>query len=293
MKLILVIAILVFSTVAAASEPIQIFSPYSPTHSGTPALRKIIDRANQSQEIFNFVIEFRPGGQQIIAVKAMDSNSLAVIAPAFVENVASGKLVETDYVPVHALGDACWAVVLNSSITSMKSITVGGVGFGNASHLTALAMGEKYNLDVDYIVFKSNNDALVNMAGNHGISMAIDRYEAFQSIQSVNPTLIAFAVSCPVRIPQAPEVKTLSELGLTAPHVFNIIVSLDTMDSAKRKQITKILGHAQDQIGADEIYKISGIKVPKDDPITFYTKSIKIVRDMQAKYRAQITQSQK
>jgi hypothetical protein len=293
MKLILAIAILFFSTIVAAKEPIKIFSPYSASHSGTPALRKIIDRANQSQNIFNFVLEFRPGGQQIIAVKAMDSNSLAIIAPAFVENVAAGKLTESDYVPVHALGDACWVVILNTPISSMESITVGGVGVGNASHLTALAIGEKHNLGVDYIVFKSNNDALVNMAGNHGTSMVIDRYEAFQSLRSANSKLVAFAVSCPVRIPQAPEISTLSELGITAPHVFNIVVSLSTMDFNKRNQITKILGRAQEQIGADEIYKISGIKIPKVDPVTFYIKSIKTVREMQAKYRAQITQSQR
>lgn len=293
MNVILAIMLLVLSTAGAASETIKIFSPYSPTHSATPALRKIIDQANQSQEIFKFALEFRPGGQQIIAIKSMDSNSLSVIAPAFIENITSGKLIETDYVPVHALGYACWVVVLNSPIHNMKSITVGGVGFGNASHITALAIGEKYKLDIDYIVFQSNNDALVNMTGNHGISMVMDRYEAVQSLQYANPKLIMFAVSCPVRIPQAPKVKTLAELGLSTPYVFNIIVALTTMDPVKRKHITKILTQAQQHIGADEIYKISGIIVTKDDPVTFYTKATKIMQDMLVKYRAQITQLQK
>ena len=100
-------------SLALATETIKVYSPYSPSHSGTPAMYKIIDKANASQSIYKFVMEFKPGGNQIIAVKSLDANSLAIIAPSFVENVESGKLNEKDYIPVHALGNACWAVIAN------------------------------------------------------------------------------------------------------------------------------------------------------------------------------------
>jgi len=286
-----VAVLMMFCTSAFASETIKILSPYSPTHSGTPAMYKIIDEANKSQKIYTFVLEFRPGGNQMIALKAMDSNSLGIIAPAFVENVASGKLIESDYIPIHALGDACWAVITNGPINANKELTVGGVGFGNAAHLTALALGEKYKINVKYIVFKSNNDALVNMAGNNGIFMVIDRYESYEAMKTKNPNLQAFAASCPTRLPMAPKVKTLKEIGINAPYVFNITVAPKSMDETRRKAIAIILNDAQAKVGADEIFKVSGMKVPSESAEQFYTKSVATVRNLQQKYREQIQSS--
>jgi hypothetical protein len=283
--------LLLFCGSAFATETIKIYSPYSPTHSGTPAMYKIIETANKNQNIYNFVLEFKPGGNQIIALKSMDSNSLGIIAPAFVENVATGKIKESDYVPIHALGDACWAVITNGPINANKELTVGGVGFGNAAHLTSLALGEKYKFSVKYIVFKSNNDALVNMAGNNGIFMVIDRYEAYESMKTKNENLQVFAVSCPTRLPAAPKVKTLKEMGIDAPYVFNITVAPKSMDETRRKVISIILNNAQNEIGADEIFKLSGMKVPSISAEQFYTNSVTTVRNLQNKYRKQIEES--
>jgi hypothetical protein len=252
---------------------------------------RILETANKSQNIYNFILEFKPGGNQIIALKSLDENSLAIIAPAYVENVASGKVVESDYIPIHTIGDACWVVITNGSITANKELTVGGVGFGNAAHLTALALGEKYKFTVRYIVFKSNNDALVNMAGNNGIFMVIDRYEAYEAMKTKNPNLQAYAASCPVRLPTAPKVKTLREMGINAPYVFNITVAHKSMNPIKRRAIGIILNDAQEKVGADEIFKISGMKIPKESPEQFYTKSINTVRTLQDKYRKEIEEA--
>ena len=287
----LFLSILLMCSSAFATETVRIYSPYSPTHSGTPAMFRIIDEANKAQNIYKFVLEFKPGGNQIIAVKALDENSLAIIAPAFVENVASGKLEESDYIPIHALGDACWAVITNGSIKGIKEVTVGGVGFGNAAHLTALALGEKYGFDVRYIVFKSNNDALVNMAGNNGVIMVVDRYEAYESMKTKNANLQAFAASCPSRLPQAPNVKTLKEIGIDAPFVFNITVAHKSMNPTRMKAISMILNDAQNNIGSEEIFKLSGMKVPAESPVEFYKKSTDTVKRLQKKYCAQIEQS--
>lgn len=287
----LFLSIALFCSNVFASETLKIYSPYSPTHSATPAMFRIIDEANKSQNIYKFVLEFKPGGNQIIALKSMDENSLGIIAPAFVENVAAGKLEESDYIPIHALGDACWVVITNGSIKGIKEVTVGGVGFGNAAHLTSLALAEKYGFDVRYIVFKSNNDALVNMAGNNGVIMVIDRYESYESMKTKNPNLQAFAASCPTRLPQAPNLKTLKEQGINAPYVFNITVAHKSMNPTKRKVIGIILNDAQKKIGAEEIFKISGVKTPTVETEEFYLKSTQTVRTLQNKYRTQIDKS--
>jgi len=282
-----------FSLSVSASEVVRIYTPYSPTHSGTPAMFKIIDEANKSQNIYKFILEFKPGGNQVIALKSMDENSLAIIAPAFVENVNKGLIKEEDYIPIHTIGDACWTVITNGPIKGIKEVTVGGVGFGNAAHLTALALGEKFGFKVRYIVFKSNNDALVNMAGNNGVIMVIDRYEAYEAMKTKNPNLEAFAASCPVRLPQAPKLKTLGENGIKAPYVFNITVAHKDMNSIKRRAIAIILNDAQNRVGADEIFKISGMKVPTESAEEFYKSSVSIVRILQTKYRKEIEEATK
>lgn len=289
MKKLLVSLSIAMASIVNAAEVIKIYSPYSPGHSGTPALFRIVDEANARQNIYKFVVEFKPGGNQIIAVKLLDENSLAIIAPAFVENVESGKLKESDYVPVHALGDACWAVITNKPLQGSKEFVVGGVGFGNATHLTALSFGEKYKFNVRYIVFKSNNDALINMAGNNGIEFVIDKYESYESLKTKNSKLNVVATSCPNRLPQAPNVKTLKELGVDAPYIFNITVAHKDMPLARRIAISNILNSATIKVGENEIFKLSAIKPPIFNNINvdeFYVNSINTVRTMQHRYKS-------
>lgn len=293
MKLIKGLLILLACGSAWASETIKIYSPYSPSHSATPAMFKILDEANKSQSVYNFVLEFKPGGNQIIALKSMDANSLGIIAPAFVENVDSGRLKESDYVPIHALGDACWAVITNGPITANRELTVGGVGFGNATHLIALALGEKYGFTTKYIVFKSNNDALINMAGDNGIFMVIDRYESYEAMHTKNPKLQVFAASCLTRLEQAPKVKTLKEIGIDAPYVFNITVAPATMDATRRRAIAIILNDAQNRVGSKVIYQSSGMRLSDLPADKFYEKSVATVRNLQARYRKEIDAAQK
>ena len=255
MKYLLTILLLAASAVGSAAETIKIYSPYSAAHSGTPAMLRIVEQANSSQNIYRFVLEFRPGGNQLIAIKSIDpENSLAVIAPSFVEHTASGLLNRNDYVPVHSLGDACWAVITNKPLPGSRDFTVGGVAFGNATHLSALSLGEKYKFNVRYIVFKSNNDALINLAGNHGVELVIDKFEAYQALKEKNKNMQVVAASCPGRLPQIPHVTTLQELGVNAPYIFNITVSHIKMNPARRQAISIILNDATVKLGQDEIF---------------------------------------
>ena len=291
MKYLFLLFLNLFIGTANASEIIKIYSPYSPGHSATPALHRVIEEANKSQNIYRFVVEFKPGGNQMIALKSLDNNSLAIIAPAYVENVDSGKLNEHDYVPVYAFGDACWAVITNKPLENSKEITVGGVGYGNAAHLTALALGDKYKFDVRYVIFRSNYDALVNMAGDNGIEFVIDKYEGYESLRNKNPKMNMIAASCPKRLPQEPKIKTLKELGIDAPFVFNIVIANTEMPAARRSAVAKILHDATAVVGADEIFKLSAMRPPQFDGVNadeFYSKSIKLVRNLLTQYKAQI-----
>lgn len=292
MKKLLLTLLFLAGAFANASEVIKIYSPYNASHSATPALYKILDTANSSQSAYTFVLEFKPGGNQTIAVTSVTpENSLAIIAPAYVDNIATGKIKEENYTPVYALGDACWAVITSKDFKNQAEFTIGGVGFGNAAHLTGLMLGEKYNFKTRYVVFKSNNDALVNMAGNNGVELVIDRYESYVAMKTKNLNLRMVAASCPTRLPQEPRVKTLKELGIDAPYIFNIIIASKSMNETRRRAIGIILNNATVSVGSEEIYKLSAVRPPVFDNVSvedFYTTSINTVKLKQEKFKQQI-----
>jgi tripartite-type tricarboxylate transporter receptor subunit TctC len=302
---ILFLFLLLINSAVASTETIKIQTPYTASHSGTPAMFRIIETANKIQKNYTFVLEFKPGGNQVIAVKQQDqdpSRSLAIIAASFVENVELGQLKSDDYVPVWSLGDACWTVLSTTSQTSSvnglknaKEITVGTVGFGNASHLTALQIGKKYNIPVRMVPFKSNYDAVINMAGNNGVTFAIDTPATFENFQSRNSQLRIVAVSCPKRLPEYPTVKTLREQGIVAPSIINIVIANVAMPVDRRQQLAQILEQAANQIGEDEIRKLSGFSPPQFDRISaqeHFTKSIELISRLRNQFKREITQSQ-
>lgn len=306
MKKIFLILGLLYLNLSQATETIRIQTPYTASHSGTPAMLRIIDVANQLQKNYSFVLEFKPGGNQVIAVKQMDQDpqhNLAVIAASFVENVELGQLKAEDYVPVWSLGDACWTVMSTKSnglsevrgLQNTQEIIVGTVGFGNATHLTALQIGKKYNIPVRLVPFKSNFDAVVNMAGNNGVTFGIDTPEAFENFRTKNDQLRMLAVSCGQRLPEYPRVKTLREQGIVAPAVINIVVANTAMPVEKRKQLGRILEQATEQIGETEIRKLSGFIPPQFERVSaqeHFTKSTELIGRLRNQFEKEIKQAQ-
>ena len=301
MKKLLTLLLTVLALTATAQEKISILSPYAASHSGTPAMFKVLEQANSAQNKYHFILEFKPGGEQLIAVKAIEQDpqrQLAIIAPKFVEHVSSGKLKLNDYVPVHALGDACWAVISNinngrsgiANLQGQREIFVGGVGIGNAAHLTSLQIGERYGFAVKYIPFKSNYDALVLMASDGSINFVVDRVAAFQQMHTKNPNIAMLAISCPERHPQAPNVPTLKEQGILAPYVFNITVAHTDMKADRRQELAQILQDATAKVGAETLQQVSDMRPPAVPVEQYYRDSINFVDRLLKKHKNSIDQ---
>jgi tripartite-type tricarboxylate transporter receptor subunit TctC len=303
MKKLLFLLALIMSVKAWSTEIIRIQTPYTPAHSGTPALMKIIDVANQSQKKYTFILEFKPGGNQIIAIQQMDldpQRNLAVIAPAFVENVEKGALKIENYVPLWSLGDACWLVISTASTSNdiqglrgSGELVVGTVGLGNASHITALQIGKKYNVPVKMVPFKSNFEAVTNMAGNNGVNLSIDTPQTFENFRIKNDKLRVLAASCDRRLPEYPQTATLREQGIIAPTIMNIVVANVAMPDQKRQDLAQILEKSANQVGEIEIRKISGFHPPQFNNLTakeHFTKSIELIKKLRKQFEKEIKQ---
>lgn len=300
MKTILgVLLFLAGLSVAMASEKIVILNPQGPTHSGTAQLLKVIEVANGMQNKYQFVIEFKVGGFESIALKqvlADEQKYLSTMTNASAEAVDRDFVDLKNYVPIFSQGDSCWAVTALTgptsrnldSIKGLKELVVGGPAIGGATHITALELGQKYNVPVKYVVFRSNFDALVNMSSNNGVNFIIERVKNIRQFQDKNPNLKILAMSCPFRNPQFPDIATLAEYGIDAPFIWQHIVADKNMDPRRRQEITDIFSKATMQIGRQDILEISD-QIPPIfngiDSATHYKNSWSKLQNLRSKWR--------
>jgi hypothetical protein len=261
------IAILLHVTPVAAQETIVISNPLGPNHSGTPHIVAMIDQANKMQSRYNFVQEFRVGAFESISLRHIltaPGRYLAMITNTTAEAVDQGFVKLENYVPVFSQGDSCWMVIALtgkdkdlSAIKNLKEIVVGTPALGGATHLAALEIGRKYNVPVRMIVFRSNFDALINMAANNGINFVIERVSNYKQYKDKNPNMQMLAAQCPTRYPGLPEIPTLSEYGINSPYIWQQLVASRDMNPQRRKELTDIITRAEVALGRQRIFEVS------------------------------------
>jgi hypothetical protein len=290
-------------TFAVQAEVITLKSPYNAQHAGHAAIYKIFDQANSGQKKYTFVLELKPGGQGVVALKDMDktpATALGLITAPYVQNTIDGTLNEADYVPVTSLGDACWFIISNvgneqSGIKSLLSASpdlVGSiVGIGSATHLTLMEIGDKLNRRYRYVSFKSAAEGNVLMAGNNGVNFGIAPNTEFINLKSVNPNMQRLAMHCERRHPQAPHVATTRQQGIDAPYVFNTVLASVNMPAERRQEIKSILDNAILAVGQDQILTISDFNPPVFRQLSveeYHKQKITAMKRALTKHRAEI-----
>lgn len=305
MKKIFATIALAFASYAFAQETITVVNAQGPTQSMTPQVIRYVEEANKIQNRYRFVMEFKPGAFESIGIKHALENPgerIVTVTNSWVESIDRGFVNPNDVVPVFSFGDACWAIITNfgdskqglSSIANqnIKEITVGGPAIGGAAHLVALEIGKKYNVPVRYIVYRSNLEALANMAGDdRSVNMVMDRLSSYQAYASKNPKLQALALNCPERNPGFPLVKTVREQGIDAPYIWHFVLASNNMPAQRRKDIEEIFTQVTRQLGKVEIHAISDFVSPvffNQRPQTHYERSLNTLHRYRKVYAEQI-----
>lgn len=304
MKQFILAVLLSMTSTVWAKETITVQFSANATQPNSVPYLKMLEVANQMQTKYDFQLEFKPGANGVLALRAMDQqpeNRLATVAPAFVENARTGQINESDYAVVTTQGDACWAIITNvgdtnkglESLKGQKEITVGGTGYGNAAHLTALIIGEKYGFNVRYIVYKANFDALVNMAAGEKINFVLERPSNYKQMKEKNPNLQILGINCANRSPLFPNVKTVREQGFTTPTIFMSTVANVKMPESKRREIAQILDNAQEKLGAAYLLETADMNPPqfnrpKISTQEFFNTRVSQMKDLTGRYQAKI-----
>lgn len=304
MKKLLLLSAFVLNA-AFAQEQITVVNAQGPTQSMTPQVLKIVDEANRSQRKYKFVMEFKTGAFETIGVNAIQQDpqtQIVTVTNSIIEGADRGLVNLNDYVPVFSFGDACWAVITNfgnteqglSSIPSsgIKEITVGGPAIGGAAHLVALQIGKKFNIPVRYIVYRSNYDALINMAGdNNSVNMVMDRLINFKQMSLKNPKIQALALNCPERIKEYSTIKTLKEQKIDSPYIWHFVLASSKMSRDKKQEIENIFKDVVLAAGKDNMFAVSDFISPvffSQDSSTHYYKSVDTLKSYRKEYAAEI-----
>jgi tripartite-type tricarboxylate transporter receptor subunit TctC len=271
---------------------------------------EVLDRANRSQKRYNFIIDNHPGAQGLLALNHAQSspnNRVAVIAAGAVELFDTGKAQFRDWVPVHGVGDACWAVVTNwpaderQGLKSMrapdgaKDLVIGAVGLGSVSHMTGLEMAEYTKQRPLTVLFKSGTEAFMSLASEQGVNITIDSVQTIENMKLKNPRIKMVATICSQRNPMAPHVPTLAEQGLKdIPPVFNIVLAPSQMPKSKSQDIGNILDQATLEVGADRIFNLSGFRpavVQKMSAQEFFDRRVGQILALRKKYAKELAAS--
>jgi tripartite-type tricarboxylate transporter receptor subunit TctC len=268
-----------------AQQTISIAWPYAMSHGTTPLMYPLMQEANRLQSQYRFVIEAKPGASGLIAVNHMNqspADRVAVIAPAFIDLAIQNKVNESDYDYMVGLGDMCfvlWNKYGNESkglrsLQGTKEIVLGNVGWGNSGHLVALEIANRYDLKVRNIVFKSNQEGLINLAQDGGVTQVQEGPSAWAALKNqaavqANP----LAVTCNQRHRALPAVKTLQEQGIKADGPWIILVANREMPAQKREFISRILNLSLTNIGAERIMELANLHpvvFQEDSNVTAY-----------------------
>lgn len=306
MKKLLAILLLV-PVLSKAAETITVVSPYNAGYSGQSALMTVLDQANRSQDRYNFILSNHPGAQGLIALnttQASANNRIAIIAAGAVELFDTGKARVHDWVPVHGIGDACWAVVTNwpadehlglkslQAPADAKNLVIGAVGLGSVSHLTGLEMAAYTRQEPLTLLFKSGTEAFLSLASNQGVNITIDSVQTIEHMKPKNPNIKMIATICAQRNPLAPHVPTLVEQGLKeVPPVFNIVLASNQMPESKRRDIGTILDQATLAVGTDRIFAMSGFRpavVQKMSAQEFFDRRVGQILALRKKYAKEL-----
>jgi tripartite-type tricarboxylate transporter receptor subunit TctC len=267
-------SIAAFSQAAPADYPkqaIRVVVTFPPGGSADAVVRMVAPRLNEKlgQPV---IVDNRPGaggnvGLAIVAKAPPDGYTLGVgAAGALSANVSLYPNMPfdpiKDFKPVSMLAAIPFVLVSNPSLQAKNikdlialahaqpgKLSIGHGGNGTAMHLSAALFSQMADTRIVEVPYKGSGPAALDvLAGNVPLAM-VDLPSSLQQIKAGK--LVAYAVTSPQRLPQLPEVPTLSEAGLSgydSTGWFGVVAPAGTPDAVVAKlnaQITAALNDEQ------------------------------------------------
>ena len=215
-------------------QPIRMVVTFPPGGSADAVVRMIVPRLSEKlgQQV---IVDNRPGaggniGLTLVAKAPADGYTLGVGAAGALS--ANSSLyaqmpfdTQKDFKPVSGLAAIPFVVVGSPSLQARTlkdviaaaraqpgKLAIAHGGNGTAMHLSAALLAQMADVKLVEVAYKGSGPAALDvLAGNVPLAV-VDLPAALQQIKAGK--LIAYAVTSPQRLPQLPDVPTVSEAGL-------------------------------------------------------------------------------
>jgi tripartite-type tricarboxylate transporter receptor subunit TctC len=216
-------------------QPVRMVVTFPPGGSADAVVRMLVPRLNEKlgQQV---VVDNRPGaggniGLAIVAKAPPDGYTLGVGAAGAL--AANSSLYAQmpfdplkDFKPVSMLAAIPFVIIGNPTVPAKSQkelialakaqpgkLSIAHGGNGTAMHLSAALFSQMADVKLVEVPYKGSGPAALDvLAGNVPLAV-VDLPSALQQIKAGK--LIAYAVTSPQRLPQLPDVPTVSEAGLT------------------------------------------------------------------------------
>jgi len=251
----------------AQSQPksVKIIVPYTPG-SGPDIISRLLGEQIGKDGGPQVVVENRPGGGTAIGTEAAaraepDGSTLLLVANAFTVNMAvkRGNFTLANFEPVCNLASTPMPLVVQASapwktvqeLVAYAKANPGKVTFASGGPATSLHVAIEVlrlatKIDTNYVPYGGSGPAVNALMGGHVQAVWADYPTVVSQLKS--GTLRALVTTSPKRIPELPDVPTLTETGITKyeAEIFYGIVAPAKTPSEVLKSTSAALTKAMD-----------------------------------------------
>jgi tripartite-type tricarboxylate transporter receptor subunit TctC len=251
-------------------QPVRIIVTFPPGGSADAVVRMLVPRLNATlgQPV---IVDNRPGaggniGLAIVAKAPPDGYTIGVgAAGALSANISLYEKMPfeplKDFKPVSMLAAIPFVIVGNPSVQAKTQkelialaksqpdkFSIAHGGNGTAMHLSAALFAQMADAKIVEVPYKGSGPAaLAVLAGNVPLAV-VDLPSSLQQIKAGK--LVAYAVTSPQRLPQLPDVPTVSEAGLAgydSTGWFGVVAPVGTPDAIVHKLNAEIVAALNDE----------------------------------------------
>lgn len=219
---------------AQSQQTIRLYVPFTPG-TGPDLLARILSEELKQRWNQPVIVETKPGasgniGTQAVARAAPDGQTLLVTVNTFVMNASLFPTIpydpEKDFVPIAEIATGVLALAVHPSINVASfaelmalarskpgALNYASPGRGTPQHLAMELLKLTAQIDLTHIPYAGSAGAVKDLAGGHVSAMFLPVHTALPLAESGQIRILA--VGSQARAPQATQVPTLAELGVS------------------------------------------------------------------------------
>ena len=219
---------------AQSQQPVRLYVPFSPG-TGPDLLARILSEELRQRWNQPVIVENKPGasgniGTDAAARAAPDGQTLLVTVNTFVMNASLYKSIpydpEKSFAPIVEIATGVLALAVHPSLgvntfpellalarAKPGNINYASPGRGTPQHLAMELLKLTAQINLTHIAYPGSAGAVKDLAGGHVSAMILPIHTALPLAEAGQIRILA--VGSQTRAPQAPQVPTLAELGVT------------------------------------------------------------------------------